>query len=199
MDQLTRTMALELGPYGIRVNSVNPTVVMTAMGIAAWGDSKLSDQMKEKIPLGRFVEPSEVADTVLYLLSEKASMLNGVILPKQWYQRRVLFFFFFFFFFLLAKARSLLILVHLAVINPPSMGRITPFSIDAFSDNKYNTVSATSEGSTNLPSGIFSFIWSESFESPHAAIPIAVMTTVGFTLFTRIPYGPSSNAIVRVS
>eukprot|EP01126_Amoeba_proteus_P047984 TRINITY_DN551_c0_g1_i19.p3 TRINITY_DN551_c0_g1~~TRINITY_DN551_c0_g1_i19.p3 ORF type:complete len:176 (+),score=37.10 TRINITY_DN551_c0_g1_i19:28-528(+) len=82
-------MALELGPYGIRVNSVNPTVVMTAMGIAAWGDSKLSDQMKEKIPLGRFVEPSEVADTVLYLLSEKASMLNGVILPKQWYQRRV--------------------------------------------------------------------------------------------------------------
>lgn len=38
LDQLTRVMALELGPHGIRTNCVNPTVVLTALGRAAWSD-----------------------------------------------------------------------------------------------------------------------------------------------------------------
>ncbi|MDV6375527.1 SDR family oxidoreductase [Deinococcus arenicola] len=38
LDQLTRVMAMELGPYGIRVNAVNPTVTLTRMGLVAWGD-----------------------------------------------------------------------------------------------------------------------------------------------------------------
>lgn len=47
-------MALELGPYNIRVNTVNPTVVMTAMGELGWSDPKKARPMLEKIPLGRF-------------------------------------------------------------------------------------------------------------------------------------------------
>ena len=47
-------MALELGPYGIRTNAVNPTVVMTAMGRLGWTDPDKKNTMLSKIPLGRF-------------------------------------------------------------------------------------------------------------------------------------------------
>ncbi|CAG5031498.1 unnamed protein product [Parnassius apollo] len=81
LDAVTRAMALELGPYGIRVNAVNPTVIMTAMGRIGWSDPDKANTMLSKIPLGRFGEVSEVVDAVLYLLSDKASMINGVELP----------------------------------------------------------------------------------------------------------------------
>ncbi|XP_045448613.1 D-erythrulose reductase-like [Melitaea cinxia] len=81
LDALTRAMALELGPYGIRVNSVNPTVIMTAMAKVGWSDPKKSSEMLAKIPLGRFGEVTEVVNAVVFLLSEKSSMINGVELP----------------------------------------------------------------------------------------------------------------------
>ncbi|CAH2037575.1 unnamed protein product, partial [Iphiclides podalirius] len=81
LDAVTRAMALELGPYGIRVNAVNPTVIMTAMARVGWSEPEKASEMLSKIPLGRFGEVSEVADAVLYLLSDKASMINGVELP----------------------------------------------------------------------------------------------------------------------
>lgn len=55
LDQLTRVMALELGPYNIRVNSVNPTVTNTSMGRAVWNQFPAkAEAMRAKIPLGRF-------------------------------------------------------------------------------------------------------------------------------------------------
>ncbi len=81
VDQLTRMMALELGPHQIRVNAVHPTVVMTPMGEMAWGDPAKSGPMLARIPLNRFAKPHHVADAVLYLLSEQADMINGVMLP----------------------------------------------------------------------------------------------------------------------
>lgn len=77
---LAKVMALELGPLGIRVNSVAPTVVLTPMGLKVWGDPKVGDPMKAKIPLGRFVEPSDVADAVLFLLSDAAATVHGDVL-----------------------------------------------------------------------------------------------------------------------
>lgn len=47
-------MALELGPHGIRVNTVNPTVVMTEMGKLGWSEPAKAKEMLSKIPLGRF-------------------------------------------------------------------------------------------------------------------------------------------------
>lgn len=47
-------MALELGPHNIRVNTVNPTVVMTEMGKLGWSDPAKAREMLDKIPLGRF-------------------------------------------------------------------------------------------------------------------------------------------------
>jgi L-xylulose reductase len=81
LDQLTRVIALELGPHRIRVNAVNPTVTLTPMGQMAWGDPAKSDPMKAKIPLRRFAAPIDVAQAVAFLLSDEAAMIHGVTLP----------------------------------------------------------------------------------------------------------------------
>ncbi len=80
LDQLTKVMAVELGEYGIRVNSVNPTVVLTEMGKRAWTDPDKGGPMLARIPLRRFAECSEVASVVCFLLSDGASMLNALAL-----------------------------------------------------------------------------------------------------------------------
>jgi len=81
LDQLTRVMAIELGPAGIRVNCVNPTVVFTNMGIKAWSDPAKAGPMLAKIPLGKFAEVHDVTRAITYLLSDKADMIHGAMLP----------------------------------------------------------------------------------------------------------------------
>ncbi|XP_066521321.1 L-xylulose reductase isoform X1 [Hoplias malabaricus] len=81
LDMLTRVMALELGPYQIRVNSVNPTVVMTDMGKIGWSDPEKAKTMTSRIPLGKFAEVEDVVNSILFLLSDKSAMTNGVTLP----------------------------------------------------------------------------------------------------------------------
>jgi L-xylulose reductase len=81
LDGLTRVMANELGRRGIRVNGVHPVVTLTPMAMKAWSDPAKSDPMLKRIPLGRFVEPPEVASVIAYLLSDDAAMVNGVDLP----------------------------------------------------------------------------------------------------------------------
>ena len=81
VDGLTRVAALELGKKGIRVNSIQPTVTMTLLGKEAWKDEEKSRTLLDRIPLGRFLEPSEVANVVTWLLSPEASMINGTSIP----------------------------------------------------------------------------------------------------------------------
>lgn len=54
IDGLTRALALEFGPKKIRINCVNPTVVMTDLGRRVWGDPQKSGPMLAKIPLERY-------------------------------------------------------------------------------------------------------------------------------------------------
>lgn len=77
----TKVLARELGPHGIRANSVCPTVVLTEMGQRVWGEEEKAGPMLTRIPLGRFAVPREVSDTVVWLASEAASMINGVDVP----------------------------------------------------------------------------------------------------------------------
>jgi NAD(P)-dependent dehydrogenase (short-subunit alcohol dehydrogenase family) len=77
LDAMTRVMAVELGPYGIRVNCVNPVVTLTPMAVKAWSDEAKAASMLSRIPLGRFVEPEEVASVILFLLSDGAAMVTG--------------------------------------------------------------------------------------------------------------------------
>ncbi len=75
---LTKALAKELGPSGIRVNCVAPGVINTEM------NSRLSDEdvaaLAEETPLCRIGEPYEVADAILFLASEKASFITGQVL-----------------------------------------------------------------------------------------------------------------------
>jgi NAD(P)-dependent dehydrogenase (short-subunit alcohol dehydrogenase family) len=81
LDGLARVMALELGPKGIRVNTVNPTVTLTPMAAKAWSDEAKAAPMLARIPVGRFAEPDDIAEVILFLLSDAAAMVHGVSLP----------------------------------------------------------------------------------------------------------------------
>nr|XP_058902996.1 L-xylulose reductase isoform X2 [Kogia breviceps] len=81
LDMLTKVMALELGPHQIRVNALNPTVVMTPMGQANWSDPQKAKTMLDRIPLGKFAEVENVVDTILFLLSDRSSMTTGSTVP----------------------------------------------------------------------------------------------------------------------
>ncbi|XP_030894804.1 L-xylulose reductase isoform X3 [Leptonychotes weddellii] len=81
MDMLTKAMALELGPHKIRVNAVNPTVVMTPMGQANWSNPQKAKTMLDRIPLGKFAEVENVVDIILFLLSDRSSMTTGSTVP----------------------------------------------------------------------------------------------------------------------
>jgi L-xylulose reductase len=81
LDAMSRVMANELGRHGIRVNCVNPAITLTPMAVKAWSDPAKADPMLARMPLGRFVEPEEVAAVILFLLSDQAAMINGVSMP----------------------------------------------------------------------------------------------------------------------
>jgi L-xylulose reductase len=81
LDGITRVSALELGPYGIRVNSVNPTVVMTPMSAFYWGREEIQGPFLAQMPLGRYATEQDIAGPIVFLLSDAASMISGVCLP----------------------------------------------------------------------------------------------------------------------
>lgn len=83
LDMLTKCMALEWSSQykNIRINAVAPTVVLTDMGKQIWEDTPEGSQLIKRIPLARFAQPSEVADVVVFLCMDAASMINGAVIP----------------------------------------------------------------------------------------------------------------------
>lgn len=81
LDNITRVSALELGRYGIRVNSVNPTVVMTPMSAWYWGREDIEKPFLEQMPLGKWATENDIAGPIVFLLSDEAAMITGVSLP----------------------------------------------------------------------------------------------------------------------
>ncbi|HHF99075.1 MAG TPA: D-threitol dehydrogenase [Candidatus Aerophobetes bacterium] len=73
---VTKVLALEWGKYNINVNAIAPTIIMTPMGKKAWSGEK-GRKMLERIPLGRFGEPEEVAYTAAFLASDLSDMITG--------------------------------------------------------------------------------------------------------------------------
>jgi NAD(P)-dependent dehydrogenase (short-subunit alcohol dehydrogenase family) len=73
---MTKVLAMEWGRYGIRVNCVSPTVVLTGLGHKAW-DGPVGEAFKKEIPAERFVEPDEIAGIIAFLCSDTAAMITG--------------------------------------------------------------------------------------------------------------------------
>ncbi|XP_012888570.1 PREDICTED: carbonyl reductase [NADPH] 2-like [Dipodomys ordii] len=77
MTMLTKAMALELGPHKIRVNTVNPTLVMTDMGKGVSADPEFVRKLKERHPLRKFAEVEDVVNSILFLLSDRSASTSG--------------------------------------------------------------------------------------------------------------------------
>ena len=74
---MTRALAVEWAPYGIRVNAVAPTYVKTPFIAPLLAQPALVEKIKAMTPLGRLAEPEEVALAILFLASPAASMITG--------------------------------------------------------------------------------------------------------------------------
>jgi len=83
VEGLTRQLAYDWGPQGVRVNAVAPTVTLTGDRMRKlWSDKKKEDQarMIQQIPLRRLSKPEEIAAAVVYLASDDASYITGITL-----------------------------------------------------------------------------------------------------------------------
>ena len=78
VDSITRALATELGPRGIRVNAVRPGMVETE-GIQAAGieGSEMQEQVRAKTPLGRLGQPPDIASAAVFLASADSSWITG--------------------------------------------------------------------------------------------------------------------------
>ena len=80
ITMLTRTMAVELGPHGIRVNALCPGKIVTPLQAEAEDPEYTARYVRERIPLGRSGTPEEVAAAYAFLASDDASFIHGELL-----------------------------------------------------------------------------------------------------------------------
>jgi NAD(P)-dependent dehydrogenase (short-subunit alcohol dehydrogenase family) len=78
---LTKAMAVELAPYNINVNAVEPGRTLTKLLKQHISDADAELRRQRLIPLGRFAMPEEIAQTVAFLISEKAKYITGASIP----------------------------------------------------------------------------------------------------------------------
>lgn len=81
VTNLTRSLALEFGGQGVRVNAINPSLTRSELTEDMLSNDEMMKKFAERCPLGRAAEPEEVADVILFLASPLARFVNGVNLP----------------------------------------------------------------------------------------------------------------------
>lgn len=77
LSNLVETLAIEEAPRGIRVNAIEPGMILTPMNARAQTDADYRHSLERNIPLGRAGEPQEVADLAVFLASDKARYITG--------------------------------------------------------------------------------------------------------------------------
>ncbi len=82
IEGMTRAMAVELSPVGIRVNCIAPGFIRTNMSsLALDNDPERKKKVLSRTPMGRLGKPEEVANAAYFLVSDEASFITGVVLP----------------------------------------------------------------------------------------------------------------------
>jgi NAD(P)-dependent dehydrogenase (short-subunit alcohol dehydrogenase family) len=82
VDGLVRSLAMEWGPEGIRVNAVAPGTIETEMQKKMIASGRLSNESAlQRVPLGRIGHPHDIGNAVTFLVSDKAAYISGVVLP----------------------------------------------------------------------------------------------------------------------
>jgi NAD(P)-dependent dehydrogenase (short-subunit alcohol dehydrogenase family) len=81
IDSLTIGLAQELATEGVRVNAVSPGITRTDIHERSTGDAGRMERFRSKIPLNRIAEPEDVAETILFLMSDAASYITGANVP----------------------------------------------------------------------------------------------------------------------
>jgi NAD(P)-dependent dehydrogenase (short-subunit alcohol dehydrogenase family) len=75
--QLVRNLAMEFGPYNVRVNAIAPGVIRTDFARALWEDPKAEAELRRVTPLGRIGEPEEIAGAAVFLASRAGAYVTG--------------------------------------------------------------------------------------------------------------------------
>lgn len=81
VESLTLAMALDLAAHNIRVNAVVPGLIRTEALMAGFRDPERRAAIQHYIPTGRFGEPAELADVIVFVASDKASYITGALIP----------------------------------------------------------------------------------------------------------------------
>lgn len=82
IEGMTKAMAVELSPMGILVNCIAPGFIATDMSSKALnGDAERKQKVFARTPLGRLGEPADIGDAALFLASDQAKYVTGVVLP----------------------------------------------------------------------------------------------------------------------
>jgi NAD(P)-dependent dehydrogenase (short-subunit alcohol dehydrogenase family) len=79
VNGLTKALAVEWAPHGITVNAVAPTFIHTPLTAPMFEDAAFREDVLRRIPLGRIGQPEEVADAIVFLASDGASLMTGSI------------------------------------------------------------------------------------------------------------------------
>jgi NAD(P)-dependent dehydrogenase (short-subunit alcohol dehydrogenase family) len=89
---LTRSLAVEWAPHHIRVNALAPGPVQTdGASEKLWASPEAAQEMVDRVPLGRFAQPEEIAAVCLFLLSDAASYVTGEVMVVDggyWLEQR---------------------------------------------------------------------------------------------------------------
>jgi meso-butanediol dehydrogenase / (S,S)-butanediol dehydrogenase / diacetyl reductase len=81
VSNFVRSLALDWGARGVRINAVAPALTDTDSVRAVTGDSRLLAQAENRVALGRIAQPADIAPAVLFLASAAAAYITGVVLP----------------------------------------------------------------------------------------------------------------------
>jgi peroxisomal 2,4-dienoyl-CoA reductase len=80
VDALTRNLAVEWGRYGIRVNAIAPGPIEDTEGMKRLVPQPVKERLLKKIPVGRFGKIADIEKAAVFLCSDAASFINGVVL-----------------------------------------------------------------------------------------------------------------------